>query len=368
MIVRRAHLGAATACCLLGAACASTPRRAAPATPSPAPPADIAATPDAVPHAEARSSHGNPPFYDVNGRRYQVLASAAGYTERGVASWYGPDFQGHNTSSGEPYDMYAMTAAHRTLPIPCYARITNLANGRSIVVRINDRGPFVANRIVDLSYSAALRLDIVRTGTAFVELSTVQPGEMPAVAAALPAPPAAQPAAPAPLPAPPTAAPTAMPTAAPTAAETPAEAAPPPPPVALYIQVGAFAEAGHARRLVERLQAAGIGQVFTLDTSASGQRLRRVRIGPLSRVEGFDRLAARLAGRDSPRHGSPTTDRSPTLRSAAPGAATTTAAETTDGPDSLLVDCPGRRLDGRVLRRAAGRAGTARHSAHAASA
>ena len=131
--------------------------------------------PDAIPRAETRSTHGNPPFYDVNGQRYKVLASADNYVERGVASWYGPDFHGHNTSSGERYDMYGMTAAHKTLPIPCYARITNLSNGRTVVVRINDRGPFVGNRIVDLSYSAAVRLDIVRTGTAFVELRVVGP-------------------------------------------------------------------------------------------------------------------------------------------------------------------------------------------------
>src|SRR5882672_9702958 len=143
---RTAAIVAASASSLLFAACASTPRRAVPAPPGPG--STTAA--DAVPRVEPRSSHGNPPYYDVNGRRYQVLASADGYTERGVASWYGPDFQGHHTSSGEPYDMYAMSAAHRTLPIPCYARVTNLVNGRSVVVRITDRGPFVANRIVDL--------------------------------------------------------------------------------------------------------------------------------------------------------------------------------------------------------------------------
>jgi rare lipoprotein A len=282
MLTRCTRLAAATACSLLFAACASTPRRAAPASPPPAPPPDLTATPDAVPRSEARSGHGNPPFYDVNGRRYQVLASAEGYAERGVASWYGPDFHGHNTSSGEPYDMYAMSAAHRTLPIPCYARVTNLANGRSVVVRINDRGPFVANRIVDLSYTAALRLDIVRTGTAFVELRTVQPGEMPAVTAALPALPAQSASPPPPAP------------ATPVPAEAPAEAAAPPALVALYIQVGAFAEAANAQRLVERLQAAGIAQVFTLESTATGQLLRRVRIGPITRVEEFDRLAARL--------------------------------------------------------------------------
>ncbi len=243
----------------------------------PAPPGPAAA-PDAIPRVEPRSSHGNPPYYDVNGRRYQVLASANGYTERGVASWYGPDFQGHNTSSGEPYDMYAMTAAHRTLPLPCYARVTNLANGRSVIVRINDRGPFIANRIVDLSYTAALRLDIVRTGTAFVELQTVQAGEAPAPA--VPVPVAPVPAAPGPEPAP---------------AEVLVAPAVAPPLVALYIQVGAFAEPANAQRLVERLRAAGIQQVFTLDSTATGPLLRRVRVGPVTSVEDFDRLAARLA-------------------------------------------------------------------------
>jgi rare lipoprotein A len=281
---RAAAILAVCAGSLLIAACASAPRRAmpAPAVPAPAVPESTAA-PDAVPRVEPRSGHGNPPYYDVNGRRYQVLASADGYTERGVASWYGPDFQGHNTSSGESYDMYAMTAAHRTLPLPCYARVTNLANGRSVIVRINDRGPFVANRIVDLSYTAALRLDIVRTGTAFVELRTVQPGQMPLPAAPVPPSPVAE------VPVPEVPAPSAAPAA------SPAEPAAPPPQVALYIQVGAFAKAGNAQRLVERLRAAGIRQVFTLDSTPSASLLHRVRIGPIARVEDFDQLAARLA-------------------------------------------------------------------------
>src|SRR5580700_3939153 len=119
-----------------------TPIPSKPIPPAPLP-ADIAAIPDAVPRIEPRSRSGNPPFYDVLGRRYTVLGSADGYAERGVASWYGPGFHGVSTSNGESYDMYAMTAAHKTLPLPCYARVTNLSNGRSVVVRINDRGPFV---------------------------------------------------------------------------------------------------------------------------------------------------------------------------------------------------------------------------------
>jgi rare lipoprotein A len=274
MQAARATLAAVTA--ILLAACAGAPRRAPPppvAAPGlpPAPPADVA---DAVPRIEPRSSHGNPPFYDVNGRRYQVLASAGNYLERGVASWYGPDFQGHNTSSGERYDMYLMTAAHRTLPIPCYARVTNLGNGRSVVVRINDRGPFVGNRIIDLSYSAATRLDIVRTGTAFVELRTIAPGEIGTEVAATAA------AAPADVPSAPASAPVSAPAAG---------------PVALYIQVGAFAEAANAQRVLDRLQSSGVPHVFSVASTGSGRTLRRVRIGPIATVEEFDQLAARLA-------------------------------------------------------------------------
>lgn len=262
------------------AACASAPRRAPTPLPPPPSPGSLG---DAVPRVEPRSSHGNPPFYDVNGRRYQVLASADGYVERGVASWYGPDFHGHSTSSGERYDMYAMTAAHRTLPIPCYARVTNLATGRSIVVRINDRGPFVGNRIIDLSYAAATRLDIVRTGTAFVELRTVGPAPVvaPSAPAAEPAPPSAPIAQPEPPLAP--------------VPDMPSVPVPPALPVALYIQVGAFADQNNAQRVIDRLQSAGLPHVFSLAGSASGRTLRRVRIGPIATVEEFDQLAARLS-------------------------------------------------------------------------
>ena len=135
--------------------------------------------PDAVPRVEPRSTRGNPPFYDVLGKRYFVLATADGYSERGVASWYGPTFHGGSTSIGEPYDMYAMTAAHKTLPLPAYARVTNLRNGKSVVVRINDRGPFVANRIIDLSYTAAAKLDMLREGTTLVEVRVHHPRRRP---------------------------------------------------------------------------------------------------------------------------------------------------------------------------------------------
>ena len=107
------------------------------------------------------------------GETYKVLDSSQGYQERGVASWYGKKFHGRKTSSQEPYDMYAMTAAHKELPLPTYVRVRNLKNNRSIVVRVNDRGPFIDNRLIDLSYSAALKLDMVRDGTSLVEVTAI---------------------------------------------------------------------------------------------------------------------------------------------------------------------------------------------------
>ncbi len=155
---------------LTGCSVARKPELAAPAPEVvPVPPPSVDTT-DAIPRREPRSAHGNPPFYKVLGKRYTVLASEEGYLERGVASWYGPTFHGESTSNGEKYNMYGMTAAHKTLPLPCYARVTNLKNGKAIVVRINDRGPFVSNRLIDLSYSAALKLDMLKEGTTLVEV------------------------------------------------------------------------------------------------------------------------------------------------------------------------------------------------------
>jgi len=131
--------------------------------------------PDAVPKAEPKSKYGNPESYVVFGKRYYTKGSSKGYVERGLASWYGKKFHGQRTSSGERYDMYAMTAAHKTLPLPTYARVTNVTNGRSAVVKINDRGPFHGNRIIDLSYSAARKLGVVAKGTAMVEIRAIDP-------------------------------------------------------------------------------------------------------------------------------------------------------------------------------------------------
>jgi len=252
------RIGAAALGLLALAACSVTAQRPPlppePQPAAPAPPPAREAVPDAVPRIEPRSAHGNPPFYDVLGQRYYVLTSADGYLERGVASWYGPTFHGGNTSNGEPYDMYGMTAAHKTLPLPCYARVTNLRNGRSVVVRINDRGPFVANRLIDLSYSAAAKLDMIRDGTSLVEVRALTP-TVPDVLTR-------------------------------TAAQ---------PPPALYVQAGAFADQQNAQRLLARLQAAGLERAFIALPLQNGAHLYRVRLGPVDSVAQFDALHARLA-------------------------------------------------------------------------
>lgn len=140
------------------------------------PPPDLASIPDVEPKLEPLHRFANRP-YQVFGKEYVPIASLSPYRERGVASWYGRRFHGQRTSSGERYDMYAMSGAHTTLPIPSYARVTNLASGRSVVVRINDRGPFHSNRIIDLSYAAANKLGFIQAGSAEVEVEAIVPGE-----------------------------------------------------------------------------------------------------------------------------------------------------------------------------------------------
>lgn len=128
---------------------------------------------DAVPKPEARARYGNHSPYTVLGKTYTVMDSAAGYRERGIASWYGTKFHGRKTSSGEPYDMHAATAAHKRLPLPTYAEVTNLDNGRKVVVKVNDRGPFHDDRIIDLSYAAAIKIGMADAGTARVEVRAI---------------------------------------------------------------------------------------------------------------------------------------------------------------------------------------------------
>jgi rare lipoprotein A len=139
------------------------------------PPPDLASIPDAVPKSEPLHRFANRP-YQVFGKDYVPISSVAPFKQIGIGSWYGRRFHRAPTSSGEPYDMFAMTAAHPTLPIPSYARVTNLANGRSVVVRVNDRGPFHSDRIIDLSYTAAWKLGYAEVGSARVEVETIVPG------------------------------------------------------------------------------------------------------------------------------------------------------------------------------------------------
>jgi rare lipoprotein A len=145
-------------------------------------PANLAEIPDAQPRRESLIAAANRP-YAVFGRSYEPLAKVAAFQQTGVASWYGRRFHGQKTSSGERYDMYGMTAAHPTLPIPSYARVTNLANGRSVVVRINDRGPFHSDRIIDLSYTAAYKLGFASAGSARVQVESIVPADTETVAA-----------------------------------------------------------------------------------------------------------------------------------------------------------------------------------------
>lgn len=226
---------------------------------APSEPIDIDSIPDPIPRAEPRSRYGNPPFYIQDGRRYDVLASSTGYTERGIASWYGTKFHGRRTSSGEPYDLYAMTAAHRTLPLPTYAYVTNLRNGRSVTVRINDRGPFKDARLIDLSYAAATKLGILSEGTGLVEVRAIDvtdPGYQAATA-------------------------------------TPSL---PVPRTSLYLQIGAFANPQNAERLRLRLQDNDFANARIAEGYGSDNtRVFRVRVGPIASAEDADRVAAKLA-------------------------------------------------------------------------
>jgi len=215
---------------------------------------------DAVPKVEPRSRYGNPDSYAVFGKRYEVMDSSYGYREQGIASWYGTKFHGRRTSSGEPYDMYAMTAAHKQLPLPTYVRVTNLRNGRSAVVKVNDRGPFHANRIIDLSYAAATKLGILAEGTGLVEVHTIDPAS--------------------PSPPPPSQ----------LNAEPDHERSPD-----LFIQVGAFSSHHNAHRLRQRLEQNLSRTIRIQQTDRDGNKLFRVQVGPLPTVEQVDNLSLQLA-------------------------------------------------------------------------
>ncbi|MGH8147392.1 MAG: septal ring lytic transglycosylase RlpA family protein [Rhodanobacteraceae bacterium] len=220
---------------------------------------DFSKIPEPVPKVEPKSRYGNKSPYKVNGRSYRVLASAAGYDERGIASYYGSKFNGYKTSDLETYDMYKFSAASKVLPLPSFARVTNLENGKSVTVRVNDRGPFVPNRIIDLSLAAAVRIGIWPKGTGLVEVHGIDPAH-----------------------------PNAEPTAV---AAVPARTGQQP---RLYLQVGAFADVDNATRLAARLEALHVGPVRVVTVVVGGRALRRVQVGPLPDVDTVDRTTARL--------------------------------------------------------------------------
>jgi len=220
---------------------------------------------DAVPREEPRSRYGNGPIYEVLGKTYQVLDSSDGYRERGVASWYGNKFHGRLTSNREVYDMHAMTAAHKTLPLPTYVRVTNLKNHKSIVVRVNDRGPFVHNRLIDLSYAAAARLDMVRDGTGLVEVTAINFDGMPS-----------------------------EPPRELLANASPAPAPAPGPDSDVWVQVGAFGQLDNARRRYDLIREHGVGRVVVQRDRRATPELYRVRIGPIANVDHYDSIVEKL--------------------------------------------------------------------------
>ena len=230
---------------------------------------NVANIPDAVPQVEDRSAGGNPASYKVFGKTYYVMNSAKGYSERGVASWYGTAFHGKKTSNGETYSMYKMTAAHKTLPIPTYLQVTNLQNNRSVIVRVNDRGPFAHNRILDLSYVAAKKLGIADAGTGFVEIRALDPKtwknppkQTPSISIIKKA----------------------------QAAEDFKN---------LYIQAGAFASQHNASQLKKQLHVLFPQKSVQLAHNAQDQ-LYRVRIGPIANVKEADRIAKTISDNGHP--------------------------------------------------------------------
>ncbi len=212
---------------------------------------------DAVPRAEPYSKYGNPRSYQVAGKTYYVLDDHSGYQQRGQASWYGTKFHGRRTSSGEPYDMYAMTAAHKTLPIPSYVEVTNLDNGRKAIVRVNDRGPFIDGRIIDLSYAAAKKLGVYESGTARVEVRAIEPDE-PATGRS--------------------------PAAGSGSGGNAGKAQ-------IYLQVGAFSDLLNAKQMLSRL----VGLTANNVLINNQQQIYRVRIGPLESEQAARQLATQLS-------------------------------------------------------------------------
>ncbi len=213
--------------------------------------------------ATTPSSQGNPSSYVVFGKRYYVLDSAEGFVQRGVASWYGTKFHGRPTSSGEVYNMHAMTAAHKTLPIPVYVHVRNLDNGRSAVVRVNDRGPFIDGRIIDLSYAAAKKLGVDGPGTANVKISVLKRGES-------------------------------KPTSVVRSVPLPVDIEPE---VPLYVQMGSFSSILNADNLVRDLIAANESSAKISRMQTDSGLFYRVRVGPLFDMDEANAILTRLRGK-----------------------------------------------------------------------
>jgi rare lipoprotein A len=276
-----------TAVAVLGA-CASTAPRSSGESPSPAaqrpggyylddgpqanPPADLDSVPDAQPRAEPiRAANARP--YTALGKSYVPMTALQPYSETGVASWYGKRYHGQPTASGEIYDMYAMTAAHPTLPIPSYARVTRADSSRSVVVRINDRGPFHSDRIIDLSYTAAYKLGILADGSAAVRVESIIPGEdLPAEARPVETAYRPPPATPAPA----------------EEDKSPAALAP-----GVYLQLGAFASRDNAESFLRRMRAE-LPSLDGLATIAPGESLYRVQAGPYAHRAQAQQMAERI--------------------------------------------------------------------------
>lgn len=231
---------------------------------------DVSKIPDAVPKVEPRSKFGNPRSYVAHGRRYYVMKSSLGYDEKGIASWYGMKFYKVRTSCGELYNVEAMTAAHRTLPLPTFVEVTNLKNGKRVIVKVNDRGPFAQNRIIDLSYAAALKLGIAAHGTGLVEVKAIDPRHWHGGSAESKATPAAAP-------------------VAHTLRRVPVTHQP-----RLYLQMGAFYNMHNAQQLGDRVQSKTRWPVFIRRTHPHGKPFYQVQIGPLPNVEAVDDLTKKL--------------------------------------------------------------------------
>lgn len=229
--------------------------------------------PDPMPRTEPRSRYGNPSSYVVFGKRYYTLSSSYNFVERGIASWYGKKFHGKRTSSGERYNMYAMTAAHTRLPLPTHVQVTNLKNGRKVVVRVNDRGPFYDNRIIDLSYSAAAKLGILREGTSLVEVRALNALNYHAARES---------------------------NAAMHSADRWVEKSPARMMNAsavdtrVFVQVGAFSTRAGANRLTRQLGDMNLGTITISSVTRGEAKLYQVRIGPLPTIQSADETITKL--------------------------------------------------------------------------